>query len=369
MIPSVHRPTRAIINLQAIADNVRTIQQHIPRDTKTYAVVKADAYGHGAVKTAHFISRSVDAFAVSNLDEALELRQSGISNDILILGPIAPEDVDLAKESALTVTVSSQNWLELARSQGVDMQGLTVHVKVDSGMGRIGVRSAEEANTLLAELQKSGSRVEGIFTHFATADEADDSKLQQQLAFFKNLLERLDNRPNLIHASNSAASLWHGETIFNAVRLGIAIYGLNPSGTALPLPYPLKPALSLESALIQVKKVEKGADIGYGASYTASAEQYIGTVPIGYADGWTRDLQGFSLLVDGLECEIVGRISMDQLTIRLSEPYPLGTKVTLIGSDGDKEISATDVAHKRDTISYEILCLLSSRIPRLYLGL
>ncbi|MEX2784291.1 alanine racemase [Streptococcus sp. H49] len=367
MIPGLHRPTKAIINLQAIADNIKTIQDHIPRGTKTYAVVKADAYGHGAVKVAHFIQGTVDAFAVSNLDEAIELRQSGITNDILVLGPIVPADIKLAKAFALTLTVSSLEWLDMARSQGADFRDLTVHIKVDSGMGRIGIRTAEEANYLLSELKEAGSTVEGIFTHFATADEADGQKLQEQLAFFKKILAQLDEQPELVHASNSAASLWHKETIFSAVRLGLAIYGLNPSGSTLSLPYPLKPALTLESALIQMKKIDEGDNVGYGATYTASSAQYIGTVPIGYADGWTRDLQGFSVLVDGQECEIVGRISMDQLTVRLPQAYPLGTKVTLIGTEKGRTISATDLAQKRGTISYEILCLLSNRIPRQYL--
>ena len=144
------------------------------------------------------------------------------------------------------------------------------------------------------------------------------------------------------------------------------MYGLNPSGQVLELPYDLKPALSLESALVHVKTVPAGAHVGYGATYESDTEQVIATLPIGYADGWTRDMQNFSVLVDGQLCPIVGRVSMDQITIRLPKFYPLGTKVTLIGSDGDKEITATDVAVYRGTINYEVVCLLSDRIPREY---
>ena len=144
------------------------------------------------------------------------------------------------------------------------------------------------------------------------------------------------------------------------------MYGLNPSGQVLTLPYELKPALSLESALVHVKKVPTGACMGYGATYQADSEQVIATVPIGYADGWTRDMQNFSVLVDGQACPIFGRVSMDQITIRLPKVYPIGTKVTLIGSNGDQEITATDVAVYRGTINYEVVCLLSDRIPREY---
>ena len=172
--------------------------------------------------------------------------------------------------------------------------------------------------------------------------------------------------PELIHASNSATTLWHAETIFNAVRMGDAMYGLNPSGEVLDLPYDLTTALTLQSALVHVKTVSAGACMGYGATYQADSEQIIATVPIGYADGWTRDMQNFSVLVDGQACPIVGRVSMDQITIRLPKVYPLGTKVTLIGSNGDKEITATQVAVYRGSINYEVVCLLSDRIPREY---
>ena len=174
------------------------------------------------------------------------------------------------------------------------------------------------------------------------------------------------DRPRLVHASNSATSIWHAETVFNAVRLGVVIYGLNPSGRALDLPYKIRPALSLETVLVHVKTLPAGQDVGYGATYTTTTDEVIGTLPIGYADGWTRDLQGFHVIVDGQLCPIVGRVSMDQITIRLPKAYPLGTPVTLIGENGGASITATEVAEKRGTINYEVLCLLSDRVPRSY---
>ena len=179
-------------------------------------------------------------------------------------------------------------------------------------------------------------------------------------------MDNLTARPRLVHASNSATSIWHAATVFNTVRLGVVIYGLNPSGSVLELPYNIQPALSLETALIHVKTLPAGQDVGYGATYTTTAEEVIGTLPIGYADGWTRDLQGFHVIVDGQLCPIVGRVSMDQITVRLPKVYPLGTPVTLMGENGGASITATEVAEKRGTINYEVLCLLSDRVPRSY---
>ncbi|EQB24244.1 alanine racemase [Streptococcus equi] len=366
MISSLHRPTVAKVDLEAIQANIDKIQRHIPKKVKTYAVVKANAYGHGAVAVSKAVEDQVDGYCVSNLDEALELRQAGIDKEILILGVILASELQLAIKHQLTITVASLEWLELAKKESVDFSQLHVHVKVDSGMGRIGVRSLAEANQLISILSDMGVQLDGIFTHFATADESDHAMFDKQLTFFKQLVEQLDKRPALVHASNSATSLWHSETIFNAIRLGIVIYGLNPSGNSLSLPCPLKEALSLESRLVHVKQIQAGDSVGYGASYVAAESEYVGTLPIGYADGWTRNMQGFKVLVEGEFCDIIGRVSMDQLTIRLLQAYPIGTKVTLIGQQGKQVITATDVADYRGTINYEVLCLLSDRIPREY---
>ncbi|HEL1205633.1 TPA: alanine racemase [Streptococcus equi subsp. zooepidemicus] len=366
MISSLHRPTVARVDLEAIRANIDHIHQHIPKKVRTYAVVKANAYGHGAVAVSKAVEDQVDGYCVSNLDEALELRQAGIDKEILILGVILASELQLAIKHQLTITVASLEWLELAKKESVDFSQLHVHVKVDSGMGRIGVRSLAEANQLIPILSDMGVQLDGIFTHFATADESDHAMFDKQLTFFKQLVEQLDKRPALVHASNSATSLWHSETIFNAIRLGIVIYGLNPSGNSLSLPCPLKEALSLESHLVHVKQIQAGDSVGYGASYVAAEPEYVGTLPIGYADGWTRNMQGFKVLVEGERCDIIGRVSMDQLTIRLPKAYPIGTKVTLIGQQGKQVITATDVADYRGTINYEVLCLLSDRIPREY---
>ena len=366
MKASLHRPTKAVIDLSAIAFNIEQIAAHIPQSVQKWAVVKANAYGHGAVPVSQHIQPLVDGFCVSNIDEALELREAGIAKPILILGVSSLEAVPLAIQRQITLTVASLAWLEELLSQQADLTGLTVHIKIDSGMGRIGFRDSQEAQQVISRLQAAGAVVEGIFTHFATADELDTSHFMAQLSRFKEILNELAFLPPIVHASNSATTLWHSDTIMNAVRLGDIIYGLNPSGRVLDLPYEVKPALSLESALVHVKEIQAGAHVGYGATYTSDSQQVIGTIPLGYADGWTRDMQGFDVLIDGQRCPIVGRVSMDQITVRLPQVYPLGTQVVLIGQSGAELITATDVADKRGTINYEVVCLISDRVLREY---
>ena len=366
MKASLHRPTKAVIDLSAIAFNIEQIAAHIPQSVQKWAVVKANAYGHGAIPVSQHIQALVDGFCVSNIDEALELREAGIAKPILILGVSSLEAVPLAIQQQITLTVASLAWLEELLSQQANLTGLTVHIKIDSGMGRIGFRDSQEAQQVISRLQAAGAVVEGIFTHFATADELDTSHFVAQLNCFKEILSELAFLPPVVHASNSATTLWHSDTIMNAVRLGDIIYGLNPSGRVLDLPYEVKPALSLESALVHVKEIQAGAHVGYGATYTSDSQQIIGTIPLGYADGWTRDMQGFDVLIDGHRCPIVGRVSMDQITVRLPRVYPLGTQVVLIGQSGAELITATDVADKRGTINYEVVCLISDRVPREY---
>lgn len=366
MIPSHHRPTWATINLNQIKTNVDLVKSSIKKPIKSLAVVKANAYGHGAVAVATALENQVDGFCVSNLDEAKELREAGIKSPILILGVVLPDAVPVALAHQLTLTVASQEWLALAQEEGVDLTGLKVHLKIDSGMGRLGLRDWPTTNALMSDLERAGVVVEGIFTHFATADEPDTTYFKTQLANFKTHLAHLDRVPELVHTSNSATALWQADTVFDAIRLGIVIYGLNPSGSALPLPQGIKPALSLSSSLVHIKTVPTGEKIGYGGTYVTTGEEIIGTVPIGYADGFIRDFQGFHVLVEGEPCPIVGRVSMDQLTIRLPKHYPLGTEVVLIGRSADQELTATDLADHCGTINYEVVCLISDRVPRYY---
>lgn len=362
MKASIHRPTRIEVDLSAISYNLQQVVSHLPHQTQVFAVVKADAYGHGLIPVAESLLNQVDGFCVSNIDEALELRQAGIQKDILVMGVVPASVLSLAVKENIILTVASQEWLDTVDSG--DLKDLRLHIKVDTGMGRIGFQTSEAINHALSILRVYGTKIEGIFTHFATADQADERQFYEQLATFKRILSELVEIPSLVHASNSATSVWHADTVFNMVRLGDILYGLNPSGRELDLPYPIRPALSLVSELVHIKQLEAGRTIGYGATYTCPDTEYIGTVPIGYADGFIRRMQGFHVLVDGQSCPIVGRVSMDQITIRLPKSYPLGSKVTLIGQDRQAEISVQDWADYLSTINYEIVCLLSGRIPR-----
>ena len=235
-------------------------------------------------------------------------------------------------------------------------------------MGRIGFQTPAELAQAVAALRQSKSPFdfEGIFTHFATADQADDTYFTHQLNQWKKLIAAVDELPKYVHVSNSATSLWHQACNGNMVRFGVALYGLNPSGRELSTPYPLHPALSLTAQLTFVKRLARGKSVSYGATYTADQDEWIGTVPIGYADGYERRLQGFHVLVDGEFCEIVGRVCMDQLMVRLPHEVPVGAKVTLVGTDGDNTITLQDIADYCGTIHYEIACGLATRVPRVY---
>lgn len=371
MVVSLHRPTKAIVHMQAITENVANEIQRMRANQELFAVVKANGYGHGAVETAKAAKDGGAAgFCVATIDEGLELRQAGFTEPILILGVIDPAYLELVSEYRLAFPVGSMNWLHeaAARLETIRLpHPLQIHVKVDTGMGRIGFLTPEEVKEAVEFIEgRSQMNWEGIFTHFSTADQADDAYWQLQNQRFKAALAVLPHEPRYIHVSNSATALWHEEPLGNMIRFGVAMYGLNPSGTALSESYPLQPALELVSELIQVKYLAKGEGIGYGETYITPAGEWIGTVPMGYADGWLRKMQGFSVLVAGQFCEIVGRVCMDQFMIRLPGKIAEGTKVTLIGKEMDQEITLQMVADQLDTIHYEVACGISARVPREY---
>ncbi|OTN77662.1 alanine racemase [Enterococcus sp. 8G7_MSG3316] len=371
MVVARHRPTKAIIDTTAITANIKNERARLPQDTALFAVVKANGYGHGAVETARAAANGgATGFCVATIDEGIELREAGIVAPILLLGVVAVSDTPLLATYDFSFPVASQEWLQEAESYLANValtRPLKVHIKVDTGMGRIGFLDAQAVAEAASWVEAHEAfEWEGVFTHFSTADQADTAYWQQQHLFFQEVLTALPHLPKYIHTGNSATALWHEQAVGNMIRYGIAMYGLNPSGHALAAPFELKPALSLVSALIQVKLLEKGSGIGYGETYITPQQEWIGTVPIGYADGWLRKMQGFSVLVEGEYCEIVGRVCMDQLMIRLPREMPVGTKVTLIGENQGQQITMQDVADQLDTIHYEVACTLSSRVPREY---
>ena len=357
-----YRDTWAEIDLDAITHNVKQIKDLHPTK-EIFAVVKANGYGHGDAEVSKVaIEAGVSCLAVSGLDEALRLRQSGIEVPILVLGMTRLKDVALAAENNISLTAHDEVWINHLVSLPLEKK-IKVHLKIDSGMHRLGLMDANQIQTNFNLLKTAPMlEVEGIFTHMATAD-CDKEYLDYQIQNFKNLISNLDlSGVKYVHLENTATLLQKEFDFDHAIRLGIGLYGVNPDANFIPIDFDLKPALKLLSNLVQVKQIKKGDKVGYGSTYEAKNDEWIGVVPIGYADGWIRLHQGRCVIVEGHECEIVGRVCMDQMMIRLPKQFPMGTTVTLIG-DG---MPVERVAKEIGTISYEILCLISDRVPRVY---
>lgn len=366
------RPTWIEINLENVAYNVKNMKERLPAHCELTAVVKADAYGHGAVAIAKkALESGADRLAVALLEEAIELRTHGITAPIIVLSRMNPAYVNLAVQYNLTVTVFQKEWL-LDAENSLKEGKMRIHLELDTGMGRTGIREREELVEILdIILQSNRIYLTGVYTHFATADEEDASYMQEQESRYKAMLEIIETKyPEKFerHAANSAATIRTNDYLFDSVRYGISLYGIYPSKyiqqqTRLKI----KQVFSLQSELISVKLVKANETISYGATYKTTQDEWIGTVPIGYGDGWIRKLQGQSVLIAGKRMPIVGRICMDQLMVRLDQPYEIGEQVTLIGKQGDEEITMEEIARKLETIPYEIPCMIGKRVPRIYI--
>lgn len=376
MIAGVHRPAAVRVDLGAIKENIENEMKHLKPGQKLFAVVKANAYGHGAVPVAHVAEEAgASGFCVAILDEALQLRDAGISKPILVLGVTDPKWVVQAARFDISLTVPNLDWLkESAAYLQLAHEQLKIHLGIDSGMGRIGFSEDDEfiaANKFLAN--NDAFEVEGMFTHFASADSADDAYFQKQVKKFKHMKSLLTVKPKWIHCDNTAASVFDKDIHSDLVRFGIGIYGLNPSSNLaspdLKADIALKPALSLVSELTHVKTIHPGDGVGYGSTFIAKEDTIVGTVPIGYADGWIRKFQGFKVKVGDSYCPIIGRVCMDQFMVALPKEMPVGSKVVLISNDPAAPNNIKAAADYVDTIHYEVACLLSDRLPREYYGL
>ena len=373
MVPGIHRPAAVCVDLAAIRQNIQEEIKHLAPGQKLFAVVKANAYGHGAVRVAQeAVKAGASGFCVAILDEALELRQAGIVQPILVLGVTPVKYASLAAVNGVSLAVPNLEWLKEVESNLIqDQLQLKIHLAVDSGMGRIGFSEDDEfiaANELL--LNNPNFDVEGLFTHFASADSSDDSYFQVQVTRFNHFKKLLKIKPKWIHVDNTAASVFDKKVHSDLVRFGIGIYGLNPSSNPasadLETAIKLKPAMSFVSELVQVHTIHKGQGVGYGSTYIADEDQIIGTVPVGYADGFIRKFQGFKIKVGSEYCPIVGRICMDQLMVQLPYEMAVGTKVVLISNDPVAPNSLKKAADYVDSIHYEVACLLDDRLPRKY---
>lgn len=368
------RPTWVEIDLNAIANNARQLKQIVGKDVSILASIKADAYGHGAVKVAHtLLHNGVSRLGVATLIEALPLRAEGIQAPIHIFGYLPVWQAREAVMNDLVVTVYSEELaLELSRAAQDLHKPAIVHIKIDTGMGRLGIRSEEQEQILrLVSKVKNlpGIHLEGIFTHFAKADSADQTHARMQLLRFNEVLEMLSKHGHgfeFIHAANSAATLTIPESRFNMVRPGIALYGLNPSDE-VTLPSIFKPAMSFKTQIAQVKDIPPGEGISYGCTYITDRWTRIAAIPVGYADGFRRAPSNWeAVLVHGKRVPIVGRVCMDQSMIDVSQidDVRTGDEVVLIGRQGNEHLSAEEIADKLGTINYEIVSAILARVPR-----
>jgi alanine racemase len=370
-----YRDAWAEINLDAIGDNVRTFRHHLPEDVKIMAVVKADGYGHGAHAVAEkALEEGADYLGVALLDEALELREKGISSPILVLSSFPSRGIELALNNDITMTVYQHEMLDnLIKAAEASQKTARIHIKLDTGMGRIGIRTLEELDSFIQlALTSPWVRIEGIFTHFATADEEETGYLEEQRQGFKQFIEHLEEQNikiPLVHCNNSAGAMFYPGESMHMIRLGIALYGQYPSPYAKTTGIRLQPAFQWKARISHIKWVGSNSKISYGATFATKAESVIATIPIGYADGYNRLLsnRGF-VLVKGKRAPIVGRICMDQFMVDVThiEDVCAGDEVVLIGRQGSEEISVDEMAGWLSTINYEVTCMVSKRIPRIY---
>jgi Alr-MurF fusion protein len=368
------RPTWVEIDLSAIASNTRQIQSLVGPNVRILASLKADAYGHGALKVARTVLHNgASMLGVATVSEAIPLREAGIHAPVLVFGYVPHWQMREAVRLRLTLTLYSiESAQALSRAAQALNQTVKVHVKVDTGMGRLGIRA--ERSTEIVELldeiiELPRLELEGIFTHFAMADTQDQTHARIQLARFEHILQYVDEkhlRPPLVHAANSAAIFSLPEAHFDMVRPGIALYGLDPS-SELRLPAEFRPALSFKTQVAQVKDIPEGECISYGCTYTTDRPTRVAILPVGYADGFRRAPTNWgSVLVHGQAAPLLGRVCMDQCIIDITHiPHVrVGDEVVLIGQQGTASLTAEQVAQRLGTINYEVVSEILARVPR-----
>ncbi len=363
------------IDLGAIAHNTKEIRRVTVPSAKVMAVVKANAYGHGAAEVSRVaLAHGAQWLGVVRAAEGLALREAGIEAPVLILGYVPPEQSGEVVRRRLSQAVYSREMvLALAKAAKAEGVRARVHFKIDTGMGRLGwVSGPDTAGEILELARLPHLEAEGIFTHFATADSPDKSYAQVQFNKFNALIEELRRNGLEIpvkHMANSAALLKMPETHLDLVRAGISVYGLYPSGEVDKSVIALRPALSLKTVVAYIKHVPAGFKVSYGCTFTTNKPTVIATLPVGYADGYSRSLSSKGeVLLHGRRAPVVGRVCMDQTMVDVGHipGVKIGDEAVLIGRQGDEEISADEVAAKLDTINYEVTCMINSRVPRVY---
>jgi alanine racemase len=376
------------VDLKILESNFRVIRSFLPREVKIIAVVKADGYGHGVIPVAQILEKAgVDALAVAILEEALVLRNAGIHGSIILLnGFWRGQEEEIIRQNLIPTVYNQEMLLRLEAAASSLQRACPFHLKVNTGMSRLGIDKEEGVAFLQRCSECRWVHCDGIYTHFSCAEDAQNPSTQRQLSRFKDTLEQMGQTPpgSWCHAANSAAMVNFRESWFNAVRPGLILYGINPIGNRDLRPPPnsggeswqgvlacLRPVLSFRTRVMQVRAVRKGNAIGYGDSFTTLRNSQIATLPVGYADGLMRILSNKGeVLVRGQRAPIVGRISMDLTTIDVTDRSGVetGDEVVLIGRQGEKEIGASEMAAQAGTIPYEILCRIGSRVTRVPLS-
>ena len=371
----IMRPVWAEIDLDAIAYNTKNIKKLIG-DKELIAIVKADCYGHGAVDVVPtFLENGASRLAVAMLTEGIELRENNINAPIVILGYtplyLGEELINYDIEQTVYDLDYAKELSEIALSLN---KRAKIHIAIDTGMGRIGFLPCNETVKTIAEIcNLKGLEVIGIFSHFSTSDEEDKSYTKEQLLKFTKVMENLNAfgiQIPLKHLSNSGAIIDMPETYLNAVRPGIILYGYYPSNEVFKDNLSIKPALTLKAKISHVKELDKDMYISYGKTFKTNKKTIVATLPIGYGDGYPRSLaENTKIIVNGKFAKILGRICMDQCMIDVTdiENVKTGDEVIILGAEGDLKFNADDIAGVLGTINYEILCMLKSRIPRVYI--
>ncbi|MDO4766250.1 MAG: alanine racemase [Eubacteriales bacterium] len=365
----------ARVNLDAIIHNYQAIRQYLPENTKIMGIIKADAYGHGALPIARqLVDLNIDSFGVATIQEGISLRKNGISNPILILGYTGAEDfADLVQYDLMQTVYERETAIQLNEIAKLANKQAKIHLKIDTGMGRLGFFTDSFSLQAIKELATlSHLQIDGIFTHFSKADEENPEYTNVQIEEFCNFVDTLKAEGIAIphvHASNSAGILHHPRAHFNLVRAGIILYGSYPSEFLAKSSLPLKPALSIRAKVIFLKSMPAGKSISYGGQYQTQKETKIATISIGYADGYSRLLSNKGrVLIRGQFANVIGRVCMDQMMVDVSHipNVTIGDEVVLFGEQGGQHISIEEVAALSQTINYEVMCLIGKRVPREY---
>ena len=371
LIPLNFDNTYVKIDLDAIAANIRSVKEKA--QVQVMAVVKADAYGHGAVQVARLLEEECSFFGVSSMLEALELRQAGLVKPILILGYTPVEAFRLVIGQDIRPAIFRLDD-GIALSKLAQKQGVTIpfHFAVDTGMSRLGFQATEESADICADIARlPGLQAEGLFSHFATADCADLSKAQAQAVLFENFDRMLKDRGihiPLRHLDNSAG-LMNFSNHYEMVRSGIVTYGMYPSDEVDPALLDLKPVLQWRSRVTHIKMLPPGREISYGGTFVTTRKTRVATVPVGYADGYRRSLSGkFYVLIRGRRAPILGRVCMDQMMVDITDvpDVKIDDPVVLVGNDGNDVITIEQIAAAADSFNYEFVCGISRRVPRRY---